>query len=110
QPVIVMERVEGETLLARISRGPLPVEQIPRLAREIAEALSAAHARGIIHRDIKSANIMLTPAEHVKVMDFGLAVVTVLEPDEQTAHRSEEIKTKVAGTLPYMAPELLRGE
>ena len=110
QPVIVMERVEGETLLSRLSRGPLPVEQIVRVAKEVAEALSAAHARGIIHRDIKSANIMLTPAEHVKVMDFGLALITTVSADELTMHCSEEIKTKVAGTLPYMAPELLRGE
>ena len=110
QPVIVMEHVEGETLQALISRGPLPPEQIGRYAREIAEALGAAHARGIVHRDIKTANIMLTPSGHVKVMDFGLAVNLKASPEDATAHVSEELKLRVAGTLPYMAPEVLRGE
>ncbi|HEX9493674.1 MAG TPA: serine/threonine-protein kinase, partial [Thermoanaerobaculia bacterium] len=109
QPMIVMERVEGETLQERISRGPLPVEQIIQYATEIAEALAAAHTRGIVHRDIKSANIMVTPSGHVKVMDFGLALIAAT-PEEQTAHFSEELSTKAAGTLPYMAPEILRGE
>ena len=110
QPVIVMERVEGETLLALISRGSLPVDQLVRYSKEIAEALGAAHARGIVHRDIKASNIMLTPSGHVKVMDFGLAVILNASADDATAHVSEELKTRVAGTLPYMAPEVLRGE
>jgi serine/threonine protein kinase/Tfp pilus assembly protein PilF len=110
QPVIVMERVEGETLQARISRGALSVEQVVQVALEIAEALAAAHARGIVHRDVKSANIMITPGGHVKVMDFGLALMLMSAPDDQTAHRSEELRSRVAGTLPYMAPEVLRGE
>src|SRR5713101_525061 len=62
QPMIVMERVEGETLQERISRGPLPVEQVVQHALEVAEALAEAHARGIVHREIKTANVMLTPA------------------------------------------------
>ena len=110
QPVIIMERVEGETLWARLSRGPLPAEQIVPIAVEIAEALAAAHARGIIHRDIKSANIMLTPGGHVKVMDFGLALMVASVPDEATAHQSQEIRSRIVGTLPYIAPETLRGE
>ncbi len=110
QPMIVMERVEGETLHERIGRGPLSVEQVVQHALEVAEALAAAHARGIVHRDIKTANVMLTPAGHVKVMDFGLAVITFSEPEEQTSHRSEDRPSKFAGTLPYMAPEILRGE
>jgi serine/threonine protein kinase len=110
QPVIVMERVEGETLQALISRGALPVDQIVRYTKEIAEALGAAHARGIVHRDIKTSNIMLTQTGHVKVMDFGLAVILTSSADDATAHVSEELKTRVAGTLPYMAPEVLRGE
>ncbi len=107
QPVIVMERVEGETLQALISRGALAPDQIVRIAKEIAEALAAAHERGIVHRDIKPANIMLTPSGHVKVMDFGLAVIVTASPDEQTAHQSQELR--FAGTTPYMAPEVLRG-
>jgi serine/threonine protein kinase/tetratricopeptide (TPR) repeat protein len=110
QPVIIMERVEGETLLERISRGPLGVAEIVRIGTEIAEALAAAHARGVIHRDVKSANIMLTPSGHVKVMDFGLALMTSTSPDDQTAHQSQEVSSKFAGTLPYIAPEVLRGE
>jgi TolB-like protein/Flp pilus assembly protein TadD len=109
QPVIVMEYVEGETLQDRIGRGPIPLDQLLRNAREIAEAVGAAHARGIVHRDVKSANIMLTPSGHVKVMDFGLAVLTTASPEEQTAHVSEELASRGAGTLPYMAPEVLRG-
>ena len=110
QPVIIMERVEGETLQQRVRRGPLAVDELVRVSTEIAEALAAAHARGIIHRDIKSANIMLTPSGHVKVMDFGLAVVITSSPEEQTAHMSQEIAARVVGTLPYIAPEILRGE
>ena len=110
QPMIVMERVEGETLHERIGHGPLSVGQVVQYALEVAEALSAAHGRGIVHRDIKAANVMLTPAGHVKVMDFGLAVITFSEPEEHTSHRSEDRSSMVAGTLPYMAPEILRGE
>ena len=110
QPVIVMERVEGETLQDLIARGPLPPESIVGYAREIAEALASAHQRGIVHRDIKSANIMLTPSGHVKVMDFGLALIVHASPEEATAHRSEELASRFAGTLPYMSPEVLRGE
>lgn len=110
QPVIVMERVEGETLQALISRGALPADQVVRYAKEIAEALGAAHARGIVHRDIKASNIMLTPSGHVKVMDFGLAVILTPSAEDATAHVSEELSTRVAGTLPYMAPEVLRGD
>src|SRR5438552_6419650 len=110
QPVIIMERVEGETLSERISRGPLAADEIVRITLEVAEALAAAHARGIIHRDIKSANIMITPSGHVKVMDFGLALLITSSPIDQTAHRSEEISSTIVGTLPYIAPEILRGE
>jgi serine/threonine protein kinase/Tfp pilus assembly protein PilF len=110
QPVIVMERVEGETLQERLSHGSLPVAQIVQYATEIAEALGAAHARGVVHRDIKTANIMLMPNGHLKVMDFGLALMLSISPEEQTAHFSEELASKVAGTLPYMAPEVLGGE
>jgi TolB-like protein/Tfp pilus assembly protein PilF len=109
QPVIVMECVEGETLFDRIARGPLAVPDICRFTTEIAEALGAAHARGVIHRDIKSGNIMLTAAGHVKVMDFGLALITAASADEETVRLSEERTNTVAGTLPYIAPELLRG-
>ncbi len=92
----VMELVEGETIAARLKKGPLPQEEAIRYARQIAAALEAAHEKGIIHRDLKPGNVMLTRSG-VKVLDFGLAT---LEGDQTlTAERM------VMGTPAYMAPE-----
>ena len=73
KPFLVMELVEGETLAERIGRGPIPVNEALTLAQQIAEALEAAHEKGVIHRDLKPANIKVDPEGHVKVLDFGLA-------------------------------------
>src|SRR5688572_9454939 len=70
---LVLELVEGETLADRIARGPVPPKEALAIARQIAEALDAAHEKGIIHRDLKPANIKITPTGVVKVLDFGLA-------------------------------------
>ena len=70
---LVMELVEGETLAQRIARGAIPVEEALPIAKQIAEALEAAHEQGIIHRDLKPANIKVRPDGTVKVLDFGLA-------------------------------------
>ncbi len=70
---LVMEFVEGETLSARLERGPIPVEGALPVARQIAEALEAAHDSGVIHRDLKPGNVMIRPDRSVKVLDFGLA-------------------------------------
>src|SRR5215469_333058 len=70
---IVMELVDGETLQQRLTRGAIPVEEALQIARQIAEALEAAHERGIIHRDLKPGNIMLSTNGTVKVLDFGLS-------------------------------------
>src|SRR5580704_5359008 len=70
---LVMELVPGDTLADRLKAGPIPVDEVLKIASQIAEALAAAHEKGIIHRDLKPANIKVTPDGHVKVLDFGLA-------------------------------------
>ena len=108
---LVMELVEGETLAARVKRGPLAVEQALAIAIEVAEALAAAHAAGVIHRDVKPANIMLTRSG-AKLLDFGLAVLRrrlVVGHAVRPADDPATDRAGLFGTLPYMAPEVLRG-
>jgi eukaryotic-like serine/threonine-protein kinase len=98
---LVMELVEGETLAARLQKGRLPMAAVLRYAAEIADALAAAHALGITHRDLKPQNIMITKSG-VKVLDFGLAT----SPRDKTLTASRV----VMGTPAYMAPEQLEGK
>ena len=108
QPFIAMELMEGMTLKQRISGQALPSGEVARLGMEIADALEAAHSKGIVHRDIKPANIFVTARGQAKVLDFGLA--KLLRPvDEATATESLTQAGVAPGTLPYMAPEQLRG-
>jgi len=112
QVYIAMELVEGQPLSALLSRAALPVEQCLRYGLQVADALAHAHDHGVVHRDLKSANIVITPEGRAKVLDFGLAkplhgddlaVATTLSQLSLTAPGT------VAGTLAYMAPEQLRG-
>ena len=116
---LVMELVEGPTLADRIARGPIPVDEALPIAKQIAEALEAAHEQGIIHRDLKPANIKVRSDGAVKVLDFGLA--KALEPasaaDVNTTTSptitSPAIMTGVGvllGTAAYMSPEQARGK
>jgi serine/threonine protein kinase/TolB-like protein len=110
-PFIVMERVRGETLAERAALGPLPVDDVVDLGIQIADALAAAHASGVLHRDLKPGNVMVTPDGRVKVLDFGLA--KVLEPSPSTGDQSgRSLVTRpgqIFGTPAYMAPEQLMG-
>ena len=116
---LVMELVEGPTLAERITEGPIPIDEALPIARQIAEALEAAHEHGIIHRDLKPANIKVRPDGTVKVLDFGLA--KALEPAtvgraDATASptiTSPAMMTGVGmllGTAAYMSPEQARGK
>ena len=112
QAYIAMELVEGQPLSARLAAGALPAEEVLRFGLQLAEALGHAHERSVVHRDFKSANVILTPEGRAKVLDFGLAKrVSGEEMDEVT--RSQASLTQpgaLVGTLAYMPPEQLRGQ
>ncbi len=115
---IAMELVEGEDLARRIARGPIPIEDVWPIARQVAEALEAAHDAGIIHRDLKPGNIMIRRDGVVKVLDFGLAKAlgaeggrAAMDPSNSptlTAHATQ--MGIVLGTAAYMSPEQARGK
>src|SRR6185503_8301955 len=113
QAYIAMELVEGRTLSAMLVSGALPAEQVVHFGRQLADALTHAHDRGVIHRDLKSNNVIVTADSRVKVLDFGLAKRAV-DSDMTAAvtemHASLTQAGTAVGTLPYMSPEQLRGE
>jgi len=113
---LVLELVEGETLAERLRRGSIPVAEALAIARQIADALEAAHERSIIHRDLKPANIKIAPDGQVKVLDFGLAKTVVSNttgPDlsqSPTLTGSSTSEGAILGTAAYMSPEQARGK
>jgi Tol biopolymer transport system component len=113
---LVLELVEGATLAERLALGPLPIQEALTVARQIAEALEAAHEKGIVHRDLKPANIKITPDDTVKVLDFGLAKVFGSEASGRDAFPMPPITIEetrdgvIAGTVAYMSPEQARGK
>ena len=113
---LVMELVDGETLADRIMRGAVPVSEALTIARQIADALDAAHERGIVHRDLKPANIKLTSSGLVKVLDFGLAKAVAEEEraagtlDGTTVTAVATQDGRIVGTPAYMSPEQMRGQ
>ena len=107
---IVMEYVEGELLSQRVANGPLPLRETVEVGLQVADALEEAHSRGIIHRDIKSANLMRTERGLVKVLDFGLAkFVEDRTLDAEVTQQQVTMAGMVLGTVSYMAPEQALG-
>ena len=110
---LVMEYLDGETLAERIVRTPLTVAESLEIARQIAEALEAAHDKGIVHRDLKPSNVALTSDGHVKVLDFGLAKVHAGEGASHEVSQSPTVMATrsgaVVGTAAYMSPEQANG-
>ncbi len=113
-PFIAMELVKGESLKQMLQRGAVAPAQLLEIARQITEGLNEAHQAGVLHRDIKPANIMVDASGRVKILDFGIAVLT--ERQRGAGETAENFVTRTAtqattgGTIPYMAPEQLRGE
>jgi len=106
---LVMELVRGATLAQRLKAGSLPEREALRLGCQVAEGLAAAHAQGVVHRDLKPGNLMLTPEGQLKILDFGLAALLRPAGDPDVTRTLTETQA-VSGTLPYMSPEQLRGQ
>ena len=106
-----MELVEGETLAERLASRPLSPEKVMSLFLQIADAISAAHDKGVVHRDLKPTNMMVMPGDRIKVLDFGLGMEL---PDELTAESptlaKQTAKEAVLGTPGYMSPEQVKGQ
>jgi Tol biopolymer transport system component len=111
-PALVMELVDGPTLTDHLALNKTPLREALRIARQIAEALEAAHERGIVHRDLKPSNIKLTSHGEVKVLDFGLATIREEDPARRAELTTLDVSSPnaIVGTPAYMAPEQAKGE
>ena len=115
QTALVLELVEGPTLADRIGQGPMAVDEAVSIARQIAQALEAAHSLGIVHRDLKPANVKVRPDGTVKVLDFGLAKASESVPEGDDPDQSPTLTAAatqagvILGTASYMSPEQARG-
>ena len=107
---LVMELITGSPLSQKLKAGPLSEKEALRVGMQLAEGLSAAHEQGVIHRDLKPGNLMITREGRLKILDFGLARLLQPVTDVGVTQSILEDSGAVSGTLPYMAPEQLRGE
>ena len=112
---LVLELVEGPTLAERLAVGPIALDEVVSITRQLAEGLEAAHERGIVHRDLKPANIKITPEGSVKILDFGLAKTAgsptaMATASAGTVHHGATQMGTVLGTVGYMSPEQARGQ
>lgn len=107
---LVMELLEGESLAERIARGPLPIDEVLRNGVQVAQALDKAHRAGVVHRDIKPGNVMITKSG-AKLLDFGLAKASTIEVSvaDATQHKPLTQEGTILGTFQYMSPEQLEG-
>jgi eukaryotic-like serine/threonine-protein kinase len=111
QVVLVMAYYDGETLAARIRRGRLDIDASLNVARQLVSGLAHAHERGVVHRDIKPSNVILNSREEVKIVDFGLAKLTMADPQSDGVSMTDLTEPgTVVGTLSYVPPEVVQGQ
>jgi serine/threonine protein kinase/tetratricopeptide (TPR) repeat protein len=112
RPYLAMEFVEGHSLSQEILSGGLSIDVVVRHGMQLADALAHAHERGVVHRDLKSGNVLVTPSGRLKVLDFGLSRRVEQKASEETTKFDQgwDEQHSITGTLPYMAPELLKGQ
>ena len=107
---LAMELIPGSSLSEKLKVGPLPGEEIVHLGIQFVEGLTVAHEQGVVHRDLKPGNLMITPEGRLKILDFGLAKLLNPAQDLDVTQSITSGAGPVSGTLPYMAPEQLRGD